>query len=305
MRSWRSRIVLLAFLALSTAGSLLGCSTLDEHERRWIFRPTHTTFASAVQAAQGMDDVWVSFDSQATGRPARLHGLWLAQEREDAPVLLYLHGARWDVRGSAARIRRMHDLGFSVLAIDYRGFGLSGDELPSERTAAEDAMAAWQWLGHEHPGAARYIFGHSLGGAIAIGLASRVGSEPAGVMVEGTFTSISDVVDSFEWGWLPVNGLITQRFDSLSKVGEVRAPLLVVHGSADSLIPWSLGRQLYERAATRKQWVLVDGGNHHTTNQLGMPQYRAALHSLFGLSDVPADTDEPAVSAGRKAAPVL
>jgi alpha-beta hydrolase superfamily lysophospholipase len=111
--------------------------------------------------------VWIPFTSAESGEAVRLHGLWLGQPAVDAPVLLYLHGARWDVRGSAPRMRRMHELGFSVLGIDYRGFGRSTAGLPSEALAGEDARAAWQWLATRAPGAPRVVFGHSLGGAIA------------------------------------------------------------------------------------------------------------------------------------------
>ncbi len=111
-----------------------------------------------------------------TGEPARLHGLWLggAPESADTPVLLYLHGARYNVAGSAPRMRRMHELGFSVLAIDYRGFGKSSAGLPSEdtRPARTPAPPGPGWppaTRKQH----RYIFGHSLGGAIGIDLASQ------------------------------------------------------------------------------------------------------------------------------------
>jgi alpha-beta hydrolase superfamily lysophospholipase len=180
----------------------------------------------------------------------------------------------------------MQELGFSVLAIDYRGFGRSGDELPSEETAHEDARAAWAWLAEQHPGRPRYLFGHSLGGAVAVRLAAEQADEPAGVILEGTFTSIRDVWGSFRWGWVPVGWLITQPFDSQSRVPRIRAPLLVVHGSDDRLIPPALGQALYEQATVqRKKWVLVDGGSHHDTNSLAQPQYREALRELFGLGD--------------------
>lgn len=124
--------------------------------------------------------------------------------------------------------------------------------------AAEDAHAAWDWLGQRHPQAARYIFGHSLGGAIAIDLAREVKDEK-GVMVEGTFTSIPEVLSTFKWGWLPVSALITQRFESVRKVSEIGSPLLVVHGSQDSLIAPALGRKLYDAAQEPKRFVLVEG----------------------------------------------
>jgi uncharacterized protein len=176
----------------------------------------------------------------------------------------------------------MQELGFSVLAIDYRGFGRSSAGLPSETTAAEDARAAWDWLAAQHPGKARYIFGHSLGGAIAIDLARQVQDEQ-GTIVEGTFTSIPEVVSTFKWGWLPVSALITQRFESVRKVSEIGSPLLVVHGSEDSLILPTLGRKLYEAAQEPKQFLLVEGGSHHSTNSVGQGMYRQAMASLFKL----------------------
>jgi alpha-beta hydrolase superfamily lysophospholipase len=273
-------------LVLTAVGLLAGCGSFDEKQREWIFQPGERTWAGGQAAAQGMDDVWISLDSTAAGSSSvRLHGLWLpAAQPEGAPVLLYLHGARFDVRGSAPRMRRMQELGFSVLAIDYRGFGRSSKGLPSENSAYEDARAAWNWLAAKYPQSRRYVFGHSLGGAIAVHLASEVQHDAAGLIVEGSFPSIADVVSSFKWGWLPVGPLITQRFEAGERIGSLTMPVLVVHGSEDRLIPPALGRALYERAAQPKRFVLVDGGSHHNTNTLGQPLYREALADLFGIT---------------------
>jgi alpha-beta hydrolase superfamily lysophospholipase len=214
--------------------------------------------------------------------PVRLHALWQPQRDPKAPVLLYLHGARRNVWGSSFRIRNMHELGFAVLAIDYRGFGRSSGALPSEQTATEDAAAAWAWLARHEPGRDRYIFGHSLGGAIAVNLATDA-KDAKGLIVEGTFTSIADVFRSFRWGWLPITAFITQRFESIDKIAKVKMPVLVVHGSDDSLIRPALGRALYERATAPKRFVLVEGGTHHDTNGIGQRLYREALRELFGL----------------------
>jgi fermentation-respiration switch protein FrsA (DUF1100 family) len=271
--------------ALIAAGALSGCLSLDERQRQWIFQPARQAWRGGADALEGVQPVSIVFDSQETGREARLAGIWLPAADADAPLLLYLHGARWDVSGSASRMARMRELGFSVLGIDYRGFGKSSDELPSERMAYEDARAAWRWLAEQHPNAPRYIFGHSLGAAVAVDLASQA-SDAAGLIVEGSFTSIGDVFASMRWGWLPVQWLITQRFDAAQKIERIRVPLLVVHGSADRLIPPTLGRALYERAPGPKRFVLVDGGSHHNTNALAMNEYRSALHELFGLQSV-------------------
>lgn len=278
------RRYLLAAAAALTALLTVGCATLDERQREWIFQPGDRSWGSSAEQARDMQEVWIPFESKAAAGPAKLNGLWLPAERnaDRGPVLLYLHGARWNVAGSAPRIRRMQQLGFSVLAIDYRGFGKSSAGLPSEETAYEDARAAWDWLAAHYPQRPRYVFGHSLGGAIAIDLASKVQDEQ-GVIVEGTFTSIADVASTMKWGWLPLGPLITQRFDSIDKVGRIRAPLLVVHGADDTLIPSELGQRLYDAATARKQFVLVEGGSHFSTMALGQAQYRAALAQMFRL----------------------
>ena len=295
----------LAAIMMSLA-LLAGCATLDEKQRGWIFQPSDRTWGGGAAAAVGMTDVWINFTpkkeslsdqlanlaSPGDTGGARLHGLWLAADAATAddkqPVLLYLHGARFNVTGSAPRIRRLQEMGFSVLAVDYRGFGKSTAGLPSESTAYEDAHAAWDWLAKKYPNRPRYIFGHSLGGPIAINLAAEV-SDESGTIVESTFTSIADVVSgsSWGWGWMPWSLLITQRLAAVEKVARIGSPLLVVHGSDDQLIPTTLGKKLYDAAAEPKQFVLVEGGSHHNTNQVGQPQYREALAQLMGIRQRP------------------
>ena len=272
--------------------SLVGCVTLDQKERSWIFQPSDRSWGAGAAAAVGMDEVWIDFKAKtgdAGDANTRLNGLWLPAGKPGtaadlhSPVLLYLHGARFNVTGSAPRMRRMQELGFSVLAIDYRGFGKSTPALPSEASAYEDARAAWDWLARKYPDRPRYIFGHSLGGSIAINLATEV-SDERGTIVEGAFSSIADVVSTSEWGWMPISLLITQRFDALDKVGKIGSPLLVVHGGADRMILPNLGRKLFDAAAQPKLFMLVEGGSHHNTNQVGQPQYRQALAQLFGMT---------------------
>ncbi|MDP1955772.1 MAG: alpha/beta fold hydrolase [Polaromonas sp.] len=279
MKRW----TLFAAMVLAVGIAVLaGCSTLDERQRAWIFQPSDRTWGGGLAAAEGMEDVWIDFQPRADGETARLHGLWLPGARPNAPVLLYLHGARYNVTGSAPRMRRMQELGFSVLGVDYRGFGKSTQALPSEETAYQDARAAWDWLAKKYPDRPRYVFGHSLGGPIAIHLATEVDDE-SGTIVEGTFTSIADVVSTTKWGWVPVSMLITQRFEAVRKVGKIGSPLLVVHGGEDRLIAPSLGRKLYEAAAQPKLFMLVEGGSHHNTNSVGQSHYRQALAQLFSL----------------------
>ncbi|MDQ5898602.1 MAG: uncharacterized protein QG612_2688, partial [Pseudomonadota bacterium] len=103
------------------------------------------------------------------------------------------------------------------------------------------------------------------------------------LIVEGSFTSIPDVVSHYAWGWLPLGPLITQRLAAGERIAEVRAPVLVVHGSADRVVDPAVGRALYERAPEPKRWLLVEGASHHNANALGLDQYREAVRALFGV----------------------
>jgi len=264
--------------------ALAGCATLDEQQRKWIFQPSKSEWYGA--SADGMEERWIEFTPPGADVPVKLHALWLPQDDPEAPVMLYLHGARWGVTSSSFRMRRLHALGVSVLGVDYRGFGRSTDELPSETTAYQDARAAWDWLRAQHPAQARLIYGHSLGGAIAVQLASEVDDE-AGLVVEGGFTSVPDVFATMRFGWLPLQPLITQRFDAAQRIAQVGSPVLVVHGANDRMIQPALGRALYERAREPKRFILAENGTHHNAQATVSDQVREALHSLFGL---PADS---------------
>ena len=138
------------------------------------------------------------------------------------------------------RIRQLHDFGFSVLAIDYRGFGRSDGGVPSEETVYEDARAAWRRFAELVPDAhQRFIYGHSLGGAVAVDLAAELDRgtvagepEPArGLIVESSFTTLVDVAKALSYSWLPVQWVISQKFDAIDKITNVRMPVLFVHGS--------------------------------------------------------------------------
>ena len=287
------RLTLVAAAVVLFGGLSAGWATLGTQQRKWIFQampvpPASPDELSRLARTQDMESVWIEHESISAGRPIRLHAVYAPNGDAHAPQLLFLHGARQNLGHSVFRIEQMRDLGFSVLAIDYRGFGASTDELPSEIGVIEDAAAAWRWLGERHPEQPRYVFGHSLGGAIAVQLAAALADAPPeeapkGVIVEGTFTSIRDMFGTFRWGWLPISMLITERFDSLATVPRIKAPLLIVHGSGDSIVPSRFGQLLYEHATAAKRFILVDGGTHSTTSWRGVEQYRAALREFFNI----------------------
>lgn len=255
-----------------------GCSWLDVKQREFIFRPVKDDWRGySGEADQTQIKIPVGVNGDL------LSAWWMPASAADAPALLYLHGARWNLTGSSGRIARYRQLGFSVLAIDYRGFGKSSGDVPSEEMAYEDGRAAWGYLMKMTPNARHYVYGHSLGGAVAVDVA-RNNPEVDGLILEATFTSIRDLARQYAWGWLPVGLVLTQHFDSLEKIPEVRAPTLFVHGMADRLVPPAMSEQLYAASKATKRLVLVDGAGHSNIAwTAAFSHVQQAVHSFFGI----------------------
>jgi len=153
----------------------------------------------------------------------------------------------------------LRQLGLNLLAFDYRGYGESGG-VPSEAGLYRDADAAYRYLTKERgvPASQIIIFGHSLGSAVAIDLASRVPA--AALIVEGAFTSAIDRGQEL-YPYIPVRWIAASRFSSIGKIGRVRIPKLFVHATEDEVIPLAHGRRLYEAAPEPKTFVELRGGH--------------------------------------------
>ncbi|HSV17493.1 MAG TPA: alpha/beta fold hydrolase [Casimicrobiaceae bacterium] len=294
-------------LGVSAALAAAGCAQLAEKERELTFRvvPGDASWFSGLPAGVNEMDLPVTVE----GKVQRVHAWWWPAEQRGAPALLYLHGSRWNLTGQLYRIEQLHDFGYSVLAIDYRGFGRSDGGMPSEATVYEDARAGWERLTELEPDPAkRYIYGHSLGGAIAIDLAAwlsaREGPVPArGLIVESTFTSLADIARALSYEWLPVQWILSQKFDSIDKIAQVRLPVLVVHGEADRYVPARFSKMLYEAARGPKQLLLVEGGTHNNSMRMGSDDYRQALGALFDWPGKTPTTPRVANVPARRARP--
>jgi hypothetical protein len=166
-----------------------------------------------------------------------------------------------------------------VLVIDYRGYAESyGKESPSESKVYEDAVAALNYLKGKCPLNRIFIYGHSLGGAVAIDLATRNEAEgTAGLIVESTFTSIMDMSALKYNGllrFLPVDYLLTERFDSLSKIERIKRPVLFIHGMKDSKVPCEMSQTLCDKAGELATIHLVEGADHEDGCLIGKVEYR-------------------------------
>ncbi|MFV9683918.1 alpha/beta hydrolase [Pseudomonas sp. NY15367] len=261
----------------------IGCAKLEQTERELVFRiePGTARWFSGLPA--DIEDV--QLQSPELGADESLHAWWWPAARQDAPALLYLHGSRWNLTGQLFRIEQLHAMGFSVLAVDYRGFGQSRGALPSERSVYQDALIAWEHLARLQPEAdKRFIYGHSLGGAVAVNLAHELAGEDraqaAGLIVESSFTNLGDVAAAVTNTSLPVRWLLSQEFDSLSKIGEVGIPVLIAHGRDDRYVPSRFSEALFDAASEPKQLLLIEGANHNNGLRMAGNSYRQALQAL-------------------------
>lgn len=258
------------------------CAVLQHKERELVFRiePGQASwFRGLPSGVQELDLRPRSFAANQS-----LHAWWW-------PAILYLHGVRWNLTGQLFRIEQLHAMGYSVLAVDYRGFGQSRGGLPSEATVYEDARIAWERFAQLQPDAGkRLIFGHSLGGAVAVELARALAAEarqggaapPArGLILESTFTSLGDVAAEVANTSLPVRWLLSQKFDSLGKIQDIGLPVLLVHGLDDRFVPARFSQQLYEAARQPKTLLLVPGASHNNSMSLAGPRYRQAIQALL------------------------
>ena len=281
-----ARGVLAAFLATLLSALSLGCAWLDTKQRQMIFNPTAEIAGTPEDFNLQYDEVWIAVNAKSPGHKIEhLHGWWIPAGSPHAPTMLYLHGNGWNIGDSAYNTARLQRMGFSILAIDYRGFGRSEGGFPSESQVYEDAEAAWAYLKTREPDVRkRYIYGHSLGGAVAVDLAVK-SPDAAGLIVESSFTSMLDMGRRSAWlQQLPLDWLITQRFDSLAKIGKLNMPVLFIHGTADDIIPHEMSQRLYEAAPQPKRLVLIPNAGHSSIAVVGLAQYRRAVQEFVLLA---------------------
>jgi len=282
--AYRSLLTVRRILAASVllAAGVVGCTQWDTWQRETIFAPETQSRYWWREPAEGTE----VYDLDL-GQGQAVRAWYLQHPDPSAPAVLYLHGARWNLNGSAFRIERWAALGASVLAIDYRGFGDSTPLLPSERSTAQDAAAALRELARRQPDPARrFVYGHSLGGAIALDLATQAGQPAfAGMVLESTFTSIAAMAATTRWGRLPGLDLaITQPFDSLRKIGRLTTPVLFLHGTADRVVPHTMSDELFEAATgvdpALRRLVKLDGASHSGASRSG-PSYDDAVREFM------------------------
>ncbi len=270
------RLVSLLLVVWATSA----CTSIDRLQRNYIFQPTSEIAGTPSDFGFDFVEQWLPVQPPAPSdaKPERLNAWWIPGPSANACAILYLHGNGWNIGDSAYDTARLRRMGFSVLAIDYRGYGRSDGGFPSEAQVYQDAQAGWDHLKTLQVNARRrFVYGHSLGGAVAIDLAAK-NADIAGLIVEGSFTSMADMAREVHGlNSLPIDWLLTQRFDSLAKIGSLAMPVLFIHGQMDNVIPYSMSERLHAAARQPKSLLLVPGAGHSSIAVVAWDRYRAAV----------------------------
>ena len=271
------------------------CLALYNVQTKLIFRPLPFLFRDPAEEGVPYEDVWIPLRQNGLdSKSIELHGWWMPNHSHDDSliaknrVLLLCHGNYGNVSYNVNRCRFYHSLGFSVLSFDYRGYGLSPGGEPSEQKTYEDTEAALQYLTTERQIDPERIsvLGHSLGGAIAIHLAAKH-PELNSLIIECSFTSMREAVHAKKiYRFFPVEQLLNHAFDSLSKVKDLKLPVLYVHGDKDIDVPSIFSQQLYAASSEPKQIWIVSGAGHDNITADFSKGYTEALKSFLAKAQI-------------------
>lgn len=243
-------------------------------EEQFIFFPTVYPEGNyeAEERALRPEDHWFETEDEV-----RLHG-WFLPSADTVGTIILFHGNAGNLSHRGEILRRLHASGFDVFIFDYRGYGRS-EGSPTETGVYADARAAVRYVTDLAGVNPRRLFYHgsSLGGAVAIDAALY--QQPTAMILESTFSSARDVAAS-AYPFLPIQFLLRTRFDSDSKIQTLHVPVLFFHGTEDSIIPYRLGRKLFDAANPPKQFIDIPGADHNNLFLVGGNGYLEQIRTF-------------------------
>lgn len=194
---------------------------------------------------------------------------WWAKPRPGKLTLLYFHGNAGSLATRGERLKAYQDAGYGILMMTYRGYGGSTGK-PSERSNVSDGKRAYAWLraqGIEAKGIV--VYGESLGSGVATQVAAEM--SVASVILDAPYTTMVAVAE-IHYPYLPARWFMTDRYLTRDYIRKIEAPLLIVHGSQDGVIPARMGRELFELAVPPKRFELIEGAGHNDHWTFGSQQ---------------------------------
>jgi uncharacterized protein len=263
-----------SLIVVCAAAWLIGVAYLFVFQRGFVFKPSGELAAPADKGVMGAETVSLTM-RDGVG----LKG-WRSDPQPGLPVFLYFHGNAGNPSGRAERFRRIIEAGYGLLAFSYRGFPGSGGS-PGEAAMFSDALEIFDRLNGE--GERIVLYGESLGTGVATYVAAE--RDAAALILEAPFTAAADIAAD-TYPWVPVTLLMRDQFRSLDRIGRVNEPLLIVHGTADAVVPLHYGRALFDAANEPKRFEVIEGASHSNLWDMGL--WPAVAEFLSGLRVAPA-----------------
>jgi fermentation-respiration switch protein FrsA (DUF1100 family) len=254
-------LVILGLLFIMMAGGM-GCPM----EKGFIFFPEKTIFETPADVGLPFEDLYLQ-----TVDGVKINA-WFVPYPGSRAALLWFHGNAGNLSHRVDQLRHLHrELKISILMVDYREYGRSEGTVSEEGTY-QDALTSYDYL------AARpdldpvkiVAFGQSLGAGVAVELALH--RKLNGLILEAPFTSVREMARAV-MPWLPIGFLFSTRYDTLSKIGRVEAPVLIMHGDRDEIVPYPQGRRIFEAAREPKTFYTISGAGHNDTYEVGGQAY--------------------------------
>ncbi len=266
------------FLAVA-AGVILAGFGIRLFEDRLVYFPTPFPEGFGDPAEYGLElqDVYLE-----TADNVRLHS-WFLEKTESSSVLLFFHGNAGNLTDRLDHFSVLSQLRTNILAIDYRGYGRSGGS-PDEAGLYRDADAAYRYLTEEKKfdPSRIIIYGNSLGGAVALDLGVR--KPLGGLILAGTFTSALEM--GHRMLLIPyLEYFAKTRFNNLAKIARLAAPVLIMHGTEDAVVPYVMASQLFEASLEPKFFYPVEGAAHDGLYMLERKDYLKRLEEFLNFCE--------------------
>ncbi|MCW6037400.1 alpha/beta hydrolase [Spirulina subsalsa FACHB-351] len=274
-----------SIVGIGAIAYLLLCFVVWKWQNRLIFFPSSQITNTPEQ--WGMDYEVISIPIPERSQEF-LYSWWIPASGPPRGVVLQLHGNGFNVGANLDQSHVFHQLGYSVLLFDYRGYGQSRGPFPREKQVYEDAEVALDYLLKERGCRACdvVVYGHSLGGAIAIELATHH-PDLAALIIQCSFTSLTDMIDHDGiYKIFPVQLLLNHHFDSLSKLPHLNLPILFIHSAQDRRIPARMSQTLFEAAKHphKALYIVPDAGHNNAASAGGEPYRQQVDQFLSQLS---------------------
>ena len=221
------------------------------YQRKLLYHPGENNYLDQNSLNHEIEKIYIPSDEKLIG--------WYFKKNKNFKTLLFFHGNAGKIDNRIYKLNEFSKMNINYLIFGYRGFS-GNDGKPHEEGLYKDAKAAKLWLNQKNISDEQIIlYGESLGTAIAIDLATE--NNFAGIILESPFTSMTELAKKY-YPYLPVNLILKDKFDTLKKLKSVEAPILIMHGKKDKIVPFNMGLRIYE-SANNPKFNYFNGNDDH------------------------------------------